>query len=148
MIRDQHLLAGRVTVRVVDRRGRTAQRIVQENEIVNGGRKLVGQLLVGVTTARISHLGVGTDDSDPELENETLGTEIGTRAEIEAEPLAEPEIGFRIRAQVESGTPQAVSEAGLFNAASDGTLYNRVVFPKPLPVSPDFDLIFEWDVTF
>ncbi len=152
MTRNHHALAGRLTVRAVDRTGRTRMRLEQRNEIVDSGRTLIGRLLVGATTAvPISHLAVGTDATEPAAGDTGLGAEIDTvvRSAIEVEPLSE-EIGLRIRGQVSSTTALTVSEAGLFNAKDHdtGDMYNRVAFPSPLPVGPDLDLIFEWDVTF
>ena len=151
MTRNLHALAGRLTVRAVDRQGCTRTLVVRDNEIADTGRTLIGQLLVGISTTPVSHLAVGADATPPTTADTGLGAEIDTidRAPVESEPLTE-EIGLRIRGQVSSSTVQTVSEAGLFNAADHGTgvIYNRVAFPSPLPVGPDLDLIFEWDVTF
>jgi hypothetical protein len=147
-----HPLEGRLTVRVVDKQGNTLRRIVQKNAIVNTGRVLAGQLLVGEADAfPISHLAVGTDATPPAAEDQGLGSEIESidRAPIEAQALADV-IGLRVSAQVSSETNQAVAEAGLFNAGDHGAgvMYNRVVFSTPVPVGTDLDLIFEWDITF
>jgi hypothetical protein len=124
------------------------------NAIVNTGRVLIGQLLVGDANATpITHLAVGTNATAPTPADTALGAEIVSidRALLTVIPLADTEdIGLRISAQVSSATNQAVSEAGLFNAANHntGVMYNRVVFPSPLPVGTDLDLVFEWDITF
>jgi hypothetical protein len=44
MTREQLVLSGRLTVRLVDRDGRERARVVHDNEIVNAGRTLIGQL--------------------------------------------------------------------------------------------------------
>lgn len=149
---EQHVLQGRLTVRVVDRQGRTVDRIVQDNEIVDTGRTLIGRLLVGdAEAAAISHLAVGTDATAPGPTDVALHAEIESidRAPIAWEMLADT-IGMRVSAQVSSETDQDVSEAGLFNAAGhdEGVMYNRVTFPSPVPVGTDLDLVFEWDITF
>lgn len=146
MTRNHHVLAGRLKVRVVDRRGHTHTCTVRENTIVDTGRNLVGQLLLGKSAAPVTHLAVGTNKNPSTPDDKKIEEIDGiARVEIEAEALSQ-EIGFRIRGQVKSTVEQAVSEAGLFN--TDGVLYNRVVFPSPLPVGPNLDLIFEWDITF
>lgn len=152
MGQEQHTLRGRLTVRVVDKQGQEVARIAHTNEIVNSGRALIGQLLVGDEGATpVTHLAVGTDATAPTPDDTALGTEIESidRAPIEFTPL-EGTIGLRVSAQVSSETDQAVSEAGLFSAGEHGAgvMYNRVAFPSPVPVGTDLDLIFEWDITF
>ncbi|HEX2898148.1 MAG TPA: hypothetical protein VHS96_00360, partial [Bacteroidia bacterium] len=41
----------------------------------------------------------------------------------------------------------ALTEAGLFNAALGGVMYNRVVFP-PVNKTTDFKLTIIWEITF
>ena len=149
---NKHALSGHVAVRVVDRQGRTVARVSRPNAVVNAGRTLVGRLLIGAPGAvPISHLAVGTDATAPTAANTKLGAELNSieRAAIQVQPLADG-IGLRVSAQVASATSQSVSEAGLFNAAAHGAgvMYNRVVFPAPVPIGADLDLVFEWDITF
>lgn len=149
-----HTLRGRLRVRLLDKQGHLVSETRYDNAIVDTGRVLIGQLLVGDAGATpISHLAVGTDATAPTPQDTALGAEIASidRAPIMVTPLADSaDIGLRVSAQVSSATNQAVAEAGLFNAAdhSAGVIYNRVVFPSPLPVGTDLDLVFEWDITF
>lgn len=150
---EYHALRGRVTVHLVDRHGRARDRIVVQNAIVDSGRNLISQLLVGAEgAAPISHLAVGTSAAAPTPADTQLGAEITTidRAALTIEPLSGASIGLRVGAQISSETSQAVAEAAIFNAAGHGAgvMYNRVVFPTPVPVGTDLDLIFEWDITF
>jgi hypothetical protein len=145
-------LAGRVTVSVVDTSGALTARVSADNAIVNAGRTLAAQRLVGLgTAAPISHLAVGTGTTAATPADTALVAESATidRAPIDSTPLS-GSIGFRVRAQVSSAANAQINEAGLFTAPAHGagTMYNRVVFPSPLPIGPGLDLIFEWDVTF
>jgi hypothetical protein len=145
-------LTGCVLVSVVDQAGATTTRVEVHNTIVDDGRQLAAQRLVGLATAApISHLAVGTGNAPPAAGDTQLATEITTidRAPIDTTALS-GSIGFRIRAQVSSAAAAQINEAGLFTAPAHGagTMYNRVVFPSPLPVGPGLDLIFEWDITF
>jgi hypothetical protein len=147
-----HTLRGRVRVRAVDRSGATRLQVVKSNTIVDAGRVLVGRRLIGDPAAGpISHLAVGSSATAASTGNTALGAEIGSiaRASIKAEPLPSG-IGLRVSAQLTSPTSQSISEAGLFNAAEHGVgvMYNRVTFPSPIPIGPDLDLAFEWDITF
>jgi len=144
--------AGSVAVRVVDKQGHTVRRTVVGNTIVDAGRQLAAQRLIGLNTASpVSHLAVGTGNAAPTPADTQLAAEITTidRAPIDTTTLTAG-IGFRIRAQISSATPAQISEAGLFttDGHGEGTMYNRVAFPSPLPVGPALDLIFEWDITF
>jgi hypothetical protein len=149
-----HTLRGRLRVRLLDKQGHLVSETRYDNAIVDTGRVLIGQLLVGDAGATpISHLAVGTDTTAPTPQDTALGAEIVSidRAPITVTPLADSaDIGLRVSAQVSSATNQAVAEAGLFNAADHGAgvMYNCVVFPSALPVGTDLDLVFEWDITF
>ena len=145
-------MTGRAAVSMVDQAGATTTRIEVNNTIVDGGRQLAAQRLIGLgTAAPISHLAVGSGNTPPAAGDTQLATEIATidRATIDSTALS-GSIGFRIRAQVSSAAAAQINEAGLFTAPAHGagTMYNRVVFPSPLPVGPGLDLIFEWDITF
>lgn len=145
-------LEGRVTVWLVDRRGRALREISVPNLIVGSGRRLAGQRLIGAQGATpITHLAVGGDATAPTEADTGLRAEIGTidRAPLESRALTDA-IGLRVSAQVSSAAEAGVSEAGLFTAGEHGAgiMYNRVVFPSPLPISAALDLVFEWDITF
>ncbi len=147
-----HVLTGHVTVRLLDRDGRALMEVSQANTIVDAGRTLIGQRLIGNPAAGpVSHLAVGTSNTPASPADTALGGEINSipRAAITTQPL-QPGIGLRVGAQVTSPTSQSISEAGLFNAANHGAgvMYNRVTFPTPVPIGPGLDLAFQWDITF
>ena len=152
MDHDCHALTGRVTVRLLNKEGQPVAEIVRNNTIVDAGRALIGQRLVGNPSAGpISHLAVGSNNTAATATDTALVAEIATiaRAAIAVQPLPNG-IGLRVGAQLTSATSQSISEAGLFNAAAHGAgvMYNRVTFPTPVPIGPGLDLAFEWDVTF
>jgi hypothetical protein len=147
-----HTLTGNVTLRVLDPHGRVVAVTRTANTIVNAGRTLIGQRLIGSPAAGpVSHLAVGSSSAAATPADVALGAEINSiaRAAITTQPLQDG-IGLRVGAQVTSPTSQTISEAGLFNAATHGAgvMYNRVTFPSPVPVGPGLDLAFEWDITF
>ena len=147
-----HDLRGRVAVHILEKSGRVRARIECSNAIVDAGRNLAALRLIGDPAAGpISHLAVGSSAAAPSPANTALGAEIASiaRAAITSEALPSG-IGLRVSAQVTSPTSQTISEAGLFNAAEHGAgvMYNRVTFPAPMPIGPDLDLAFEWDITF
>jgi hypothetical protein len=47
----------------------------------------------------------------------------------------------------EANGPEPLQEAGLFNAAADGVMYNRVVF-EPVTKTDAFKLTLLWEVVF
>jgi len=147
-----HVLTGHVTVRLLDQDGLVRGEVNQANTIVDAGRTLIGQRLIGNPGAGpISHIAVGSSNAAATPADTALGSEINSiaRAPIVAQPL-QAGIGLRVGAQLTSPTSLSISEAGLFNAANHGAgvMYNRVTFPTPVPIGPGLDLAFEWEITF
>ncbi|HEY1294531.1 MAG TPA: hypothetical protein VGJ60_15750 [Chloroflexota bacterium] len=152
MHENHRALSGRVTVYQLDTNGSTVAQFVRANTIVDAGRALIGQRLIGNPAAGpISHLAVGSSNAAATPSDTGLRAEINSIARTAITTQALPDgIGLRVGAQVSSATSQTISEAGLFNAAAHGAgvMYNRVTFSAPIPIAPGLDLAFQWDITF
>jgi hypothetical protein len=124
-------LKGTVIAVLRDKDGNIKQEQTIENLVVTGGLGFITDRMQGAGTAVISHMGVGTTNTSPVTANSTLAAETGTRATVTAS---------RVTTTTSNDTAQYVSnfaagnatgalvEAGLFNAASTGTMVSRVVF--------------------
>lgn len=129
------------------------------NRIVRSGRQLVAQRFAGVPgtpPAVVSHMGVGTG-GDAVTDDHT-----GLVAERARNPVATPvytdiiDTGGIKRVKVslqtvfdfgEANGADPLREAGIFTAASGGTLYNRVTF-EPVTKAATFKLTLIWDIVF
>ncbi|MEL6863836.1 MAG: hypothetical protein AAFP19_05425 [Bacteroidota bacterium] len=148
-------LQGRLHLRLKDRQGRVVRDLAADNDIVLSGRDMVAKLFINEPIAVISHLAVGSGSTavnpreNIELENEIFRTEIQS---LNPDSITDTSDGRRrvlVSAELDfdEGNDAPLTEAGLFNAETDGTMYNRVVFP-PVSKTSDFTLTFVWEVIF
>ena len=160
---EKNEMRGCLTLRVWDRDGRVIHVQPCKNRIVTSGRMLVAQLFGGVETGTpptpVTHMAVGTGEAQPTDGDEALQSQRGDRKEIgpvQYVPFADPDSGgvMRVRATLtaefgynEANGDQPLREAGVFNAATGGEMYNRVVFPA-VTKTDAFKLTLIWDVVF
>ncbi len=160
-------MRGQLTLRLTDREGRVVHQQQRANRIVQSGRRLVAQLFSGVTSgtppARVTHMAVGTDGTPPADDQTALLAQRAARkpfTEVVYADFDEPVPGGgavvkRVRASVtavfdfdEANDPTTpLREAGIFNGATGGVMYNRVVF-EPVTKTNSFKLTLLWDIVF
>lgn len=102
----------------------------RDNIIVNGGFDLIADA-IGRATGRpavISHIAVGTGTTAEAATQTTLVTELSRIAATYAHTAGTKV--FTMTATFAAGVATgAITESGVFNAASAGTMLDRVVFP-------------------
>lgn len=161
-------MRGRLTLQLTDRGGGLVYEQSENNLIVRSGRQLVAQLFGGVTQgtppAKVTHMGIGASATKATDADTKLGTERLPRkaiSEITYADVDDPVPGGggatikRVKASLKAvfdftegndpGTP--LREAGIFTAATDGVMYNRVVF-DPITKTNAFQLTLLWDIVF
>ncbi|GAA0750902.1 hypothetical protein LRH25_31475 [Ideonella azotifigens] len=128
------------------------------NRIVQAGRALVAQRFAGVPgtpPAIVSHMGVGTGFTAP------ADGDLKLVAERARNPVAAPVYSnvvdggiSRIKVSLqtvfdfgEANGAEPLREAGIFTAATGGTIYNRVVFDAVTKANT-FKLTLIWDIVF
>jgi hypothetical protein len=125
---DGFCLHGRLEARLTKPDGSVIVR-VKDNLIVNAGFSFIAQS-VGLSTGRpgvMSHIAVGTGTTAAAAANTTLVTEL-TRKAATFSHTAGTKV-FQFEAIFNAGEATgAITEAGVFNAASAGTMLDRVVF--------------------
>src|SRR5215218_5878774 len=105
-----HAPTGRVTVYQLDEHGSIVAEFVRDNTIVDAGRALIGQRLIGNPAAGpVSHLAVGSSNAAAKSTDTALGAEINSIARTPITTQALPDgIGLRVGAQVTSATSQTI----------------------------------------
>lgn len=97
-----------------------------DNLVVTSGRDWVASRMVGNTAAVMSHMALGSGSAAPVAANTALGTELG-RTSLTGTSVSGPSVTYSTTFPAGVGTG-AVTEAGLFNAASAGTMLARTTF--------------------
>jgi hypothetical protein len=146
---------GRLTLRLINRADEVVSETASHNDIVLTGRDLVAKLFINEPIAPVSHVAVGTGNA-PTAPGSTaaLGAELFRKVINTINPaqhLSTTQDGKKkvlISCDLDFNEANgALTEAGLFNAANNGVMYNRVVFP-PVNKTSDFKLTLIWEITF
>ncbi len=126
--------------------GRIKARRVINNLVVTAGKNWLAEYLTsGTPPANMSHIGIGTGTTSPQLTDTALGSPIGTR--VAATKSRSNNVGtWQATFEAGNGTG-AITEAGLFNAASAGTMFSRQVFAA-VNKGADDSLEITWQITF
>jgi hypothetical protein len=116
------------------------------NLVVNTGKTYIAAKMVATTNSPVSmtHMAIGTGTGTPAVANTSLGTEVG-RVSLSASTASSNTVTYTATFPAGTGTG-AITEAGVFNAASAGTMLCRTTFPAVNKQSGD-SIAITWVVT-
>jgi hypothetical protein len=111
-----------------DEKGRVKETRKMENLIVNNGKYgIADQLIASPTINKPSHFAVGTGSTAPSATQTALVSETGTRVTFSSKTRSGKVVTMVGTFAAGNGTG-ALTEAGIFNASSSGSMYSRVTF--------------------
>lgn len=144
MIQDQTKMTGRLVIELFDKDGKPKDRREIDNLVVTVGKQFIASRMVGTASAVMSHMAAGSGTAAAAAGDTTLGTELGRSAlTSSASSGAVATYIATFGAGVATG---AVTEAGIFNAESNGTMLARTVFPV-VNKGADDGMSITWQVT-
>lgn len=138
---------GEVSIVVTDKDGNIKETRDVPNLIVSSGKNhiaaRIANLLVGSGQEGylISHLGFGTSTVVPSLSDTTLFAQLGTRSVVALAHTITTNTVVVTASYV--GYTGSLTEAGLFNAATGGTMICRTTFGA-VPIIPTDTLAISW----
>lgn len=137
---------GKLTIVVYDENGLEKNKVEHDNLVVNTGLEYIASRMIGTTQDVMSHMEVGSGTTAPVGSNTQLQTPIaGSRVVIN--PLTASASAVVAVAQFNTGIATgAITEAGIFNASSGGTMICRTVFPVVNKGITDV-MIITWTIT-
>ena len=118
-------LTGKVHVTVTNERGEVVEQRAA-NLVVTTGKNFTASRMVGVASDVMSHMAIGAGTDAAVVGNTTLQTELA-RVALASSTATTNVVTYTATFGVGVGTG-AVTEAGIFNASSAGTMLCRVVF--------------------
>jgi azurin len=130
MITESLKATGELQITLRDANGNIKEQKTVPNLVVTVGRNAIASRLTGTATAVMSHMSVGTSSTAPSIAHTTLIAEIGgsrTGLTVAGGTAVANEVTYACTFPGGVGTG-AVTEAGLFNAGSGGTMLARTVF--------------------
>lgn len=146
MINDTVKAVGELHIVLRDANGNIKKDVTVPNLVVTTGKNLIASRLVGTASAIMSHMAVGTGAVAPVAGNTTLGAEIASsRVALTSGTATNSDVTYVATFGPTVGTG-AITEAGIFNAASAGTMLCRTTFSVVNKAAED-SLTISWKVT-
>lgn len=135
---------GKLDIILKDSDGNIKQELHVPNLVVTVGKNFIASRMVGTSSPVMNHMAIGTNATAPVSANTTLGTEVARVALSSATATANT-VSYSATFPAGTGTG-AITEAGIFNAASSGTLLCRTTFAVVNKAASDV-LTINWNVT-
>ena len=135
---------GKLDIILKDSDGNIKQELHVPNLVVTVGKNFIASRMVGTSSPVMNHMAIGTNATAPVSANTTLGTEVARVALSSATATANT-VSYSATFPPGTGTG-AITEAGIFNAASSGTLLCRTTFAVVSKSDSD-SLTIKWNVT-
>jgi hypothetical protein len=123
---EQLKASGSLRVVVTGADGKVKEEREFANLVVTVGKNFVASRMVGTSAAVMSHMAVGSGTAPAAAGDTALGTELG-RVALASSTATTNVVTYTATFPAGTGTG-AVTEAGIFNAASVGTMLCRTVF--------------------
>lgn len=139
MINDDLKLKGKLAIAL---NGEVVQEI--DNLVVTDGKEYVASRMKDATATAMSHMAIGSGSTAAAASNSALGNQLG-RVSLTSTTVSGAVVTYVATFGAGTGTG-AVTEAGLFNAASNGTMLCRTVFSVVNKGSAD-SMTITWTVT-
>jgi hypothetical protein len=118
--------SGSLRVVVTGEDGQVKEEHEFKNLVVTVGKNFVASRMVGVASNVMSHMAIGSSSTAAVVGDTALGAELG-RVALASGSATNAVVTYTATFPAGTGTG-AVVEAGIFNAASAGTLLCRTVF--------------------
>jgi hypothetical protein len=138
---------GMVKVTKTNEFGQITQEFEVPNLVVTSGKIYIAGKMIATDSnvpVAMSHMGIGTGTASPVAEDTGLGTQTG-RVLLSGSLQENNSITYTATFPAGTGTG-AITEAGIFNASTGGTMLCRTVFPVVTKQAGD-TIAVTWKVT-
>ena len=146
MIDDNLKVKGQVSLSLHDKDGNLKDSREVKNLVVNTGRGFIAGRMISGGSSVMSHMALGSGSTAPAANNTALESLLGVREILDSS--LSPASGIVLyTSSFEGGDATgAVTEAGIFNAASGGTMLCRTTFDTINKSATD-TLSITWTIT-
>jgi hypothetical protein len=144
MMNDGLKLRGDVALVLRDKDGNVKDERLIENLIVNTGLNFICDRMKNDETA-MTHMALGSGSTAAAAGDTTLGSQLGSREDLDSSTVTNNQIVYVASFEAGDATG-AVTEAGIFNALSGGTMLCRTVF-SVVNKGADDTLTVNWTIT-
>jgi hypothetical protein len=126
MLHDTIKMTGDLKIVLTEANGQITHEQEIKNLVVTTGKNFIASRMKDTTDTAMTHMAIGSGTTAAAVGDTTLGTELG-RVSLTSTTVTTNNVAYVATFPAGTGTG-AVTEAGLFNDASTGTLLCRTVF--------------------
>ena len=126
MINDTVKMIGELRLTLTNPTGNITQEVVVPNLVVTTGKNYIASRIKDASATAMSHMAIGTGSTAAAAGNTALGSEAG-RVALTSTTVTNNAVAYVATFPAGTGTG-AITEAGILNASSGGTLLCRTVF--------------------
>lgn len=142
---DNLKLRGDVFIVVKDKDGNIKEERKEENLVVSAGLNFICSRMKDTTDGAMSHMGLGSGTTAAAANDTDLGSLLGSREALDSTTVSSNTITYVSSFEAGDATG-AVTEAGIFNASTSGTMLCRVVFSE-INKAADDTMSVTWTIT-
>lgn len=143
--KDGASLKGQLEIVLKDKSGKVKERRKEKNLIVNTGLNAILDRLVGTSEAVMSHMGLGSSSTAAAAGQTALVSQLGSREAIDSSTVTGSSVAYVCTFEAGDATG-TITEAGIFNASTSGTMLCRSVFSSITKGAND-SLNVTWTIT-
>lgn len=143
-VNEQLKMKGELTIVHRSEDGSIKNALHVPNLVVTVGKNYIASRIVGTASNVMSHMAIGTGTATPVAGDQVLGTEAG-RVTLASFSSSGNQVTATATFPAGTGTG-AITEAGIFNAVSAGTLLCRTTFPVVNKAAGD-SIAITWVIT-
>ena len=145
MITDQIKLSGNLDIVVRDSNGEVKEKRQEKNLVVTAGLGFIASRMKDTTDGAMSHMAVGSGTTAAAAGQTDLVSILGSREALDSTSVSGAVVTYVSSFEAGEGTG-AITEAGIFNASSGGTMLCRTVF-SAVNKAADDTMTITWTIT-
>lgn len=126
MINDSIKVTGELKLTLIRPDGHVKHEVIIPNLVVTTGKNYIASRMKDASATAMSHMAIGTGSTAAAAGNTALGSEAG-RVALTSTTVSNSDVAYVATFPAGTGTG-AITEAGILNASSGGTLLCRTVF--------------------
>lgn len=145
MINENLKLKGNVSIVLKDKNGKVKEERSIKNLIVTAGLGFIASRMAGTGDAVMSHMGLGSGTTAAAAGQTDLVSILGSREALDSSTVVSNTVAYVSSFEAGDATG-AITEAGIFNASSSGSMLCRTVFDVVNKAADD-TLSVTWTIT-
>ena len=145
MINENLKLKGDVSIVLKDKNGKVKEERSIKNLIVTAGLGFIASRMAGTGDAVMSHMGLGSGTTAAAAGQTDLVSILGSREALDSSTVVSNTVAYVSSFEAGDATG-AITEAGIFNASSSGSMLCRTVFDVVNKAADD-TLSVTWTIT-